>query len=196
MPRSPTERFPPTASPVLSRGWPTWQRRWPSRRRSTRPRIPSFDIERTIDAFDIRSGLIVEPDAHLVVIETVANIAVGASPWGPAAAGAETVPVFEGDALPEVDGQLVVIGKDNHRHAFARAAIDRLRAERDASSSSTWAGRPTTARTPTSPRSAPPGSSGAALLDADSGRTRVVRLGIDIGGTKTDAVAIDERAAR
>jgi len=91
---------------------------------------PSFDIERAIDAFDIRGGLIVDPDAHIVVLETVANMAIGAAPWGPAAAGADTLPVFEGDGLPQLDGQLIVVGKDNHRHAWTREFIDMLRVER------------------------------------------------------------------
>ena len=40
----------------------------------------------------------------------------------------------EGDS-PELvlaaQSPVLVVGKDNHRHAFARAAIDRLRAERE-----------------------------------------------------------------
>lgn len=82
----------------------------------------------------------------VVRLETVANIAVGEAPWGPFAetatgAGDEAVAMFA--ALPVVivteddpaptglpDGPVVVIGKDNHRHAFARTAIDGLRAER------------------------------------------------------------------
>jgi beta-N-acetylhexosaminidase len=85
--------------------------------------------------------------ASIVRLETVANIAVGTAPWGPfaetatgtddeAATAFAALPVSvatEDDAalaaLP--DGPVLVIGKDNHRHAFAREAIDRLRAERD-----------------------------------------------------------------
>ena len=48
----------------------------------------------------------------------------------PAAAGADTLPVFEGDRLPQLDGQLIVVGKDNHRHAWTREFIDTLRVER------------------------------------------------------------------
>ena len=35
------------------------------------------------------------------------------------------------DLVLAAKSPVLVIGKDNHRHAFARAAIDRLRAERD-----------------------------------------------------------------
>ncbi len=71
-------------------------------------------------------------------LEPAANIAVGASPWGPF--GEELVPLAslgeDGDtsklvaAVPE--GHLpVIVGKDNHRHAFARGAIDALRERGD-----------------------------------------------------------------
>lgn len=67
-------------------------------------------------------------------LEPEHNIAVGGSPWGPFAAGvaesATLVPggdvtswlASAGDRLP------VIVGKDNHRHDFARAAIDEARA--------------------------------------------------------------------
>jgi beta-N-acetylhexosaminidase len=84
----------------------------------------------------------------VVRIDTVANIAVGVAPWGPFAEAAadpeaglsrafEANPtvVFTEDDDPDLvlaaKSPVLVIGKDNHRHAFARAAIDRLRAERD-----------------------------------------------------------------
>lgn len=85
--------------------------------------------------------------ASVVRLETVANIAVGTAPWGPfaetatgtdddAATAFAALPVAvvtEDDAAPIglPDGPVLVIGKDNHRHAFARQTIDRLRAERD-----------------------------------------------------------------
>src|SRR5699024_2432225 len=80
----------------------------------------------------------------VVRIETVANIAIGVSPWGPfaeadASPGAPHVTPFT-DAnwitinadkpLPadlDASGRVLVIGKDNHRHEVARAAIDKLR---------------------------------------------------------------------
>ncbi|MDN4597458.1 beta-N-acetylhexosaminidase [Leifsonia virtsii] len=84
----------------------------------------------------------------VVRVETVANIAVGVAPWGPfaAAEGAPRDPaaaafaaqpvvvLTEGaDSALALDASLpvLVVGKDLHRHAFARAAIDRLRAERE-----------------------------------------------------------------
>jgi beta-N-acetylhexosaminidase len=90
---------------------------------------PEFDFARTTAAFDVRSIRPVSEDRVLVAIETVANIAVGDSPWGPAAAGAEVLRVREGDTVTVPDGsQLVILGKDNHRHAWVRDLIDDLRA--------------------------------------------------------------------
>ncbi|WP_353826817.1 glycoside hydrolase family 3 protein [Agromyces sp. SYSU T0242] len=85
----------------------------------------------------------------VVRVETVANIAVGAVPWGPFALTAvpdadRPAPDWLADAaevvldasapLPDpatLAGPVLVIGKDLHRHAFAVEAIDRLRATRD-----------------------------------------------------------------
>lgn len=84
----------------------------------------------------------------VVRIDTVANIAVGTAPWGPfsaveadpadpaaAAFAANPAVVFTEDDHPDLvlaaQSPVLVVGKDNHRHAFARAAIDRLRAERE-----------------------------------------------------------------
>lgn len=84
----------------------------------------------------------------VVRIDTVANIAVGSAPWGPfaeveaepgsaraAAFAANPVVTFTEEDHPDLvlaaQSPVLVIGKDNHRHAFARAAIDRLRAERE-----------------------------------------------------------------
>lgn len=84
-------------------------------------------------------------DFELVRIDTPANIAVGVAPWGPfSASGSDpehpaavafsgrTVHALSADdaTLPAGTSPLVVIGKDNHRHGFARTAIDRLRADR------------------------------------------------------------------
>jgi beta-N-acetylhexosaminidase len=88
----------------------------------------------------VKPGAAPAAGATLVTIETTANIAVGHSPWGVAAAGAEVVEVREADAaavlaaLPAAaDGALaplVLIGKDNHRHAWVRELIDEARAIR------------------------------------------------------------------
>jgi beta-N-acetylhexosaminidase len=95
---------------------------------------PRFPLDRAIAAFDIAPGVTVSPKRIIVTIETTANIAVGSSPWGLGAAGCEVVPVREGDLLPDTptDGtQLVIVGKDNHRHAWVRELVDTAR-ERDA----------------------------------------------------------------
>jgi beta-N-acetylhexosaminidase len=91
--------------------------------------VPVFDLDRTIGAFDVGDGIVVRPERVLVQLETGSNIAVGSAPWGPAAAGAEVVRVREGDAVPVRAGvQTVVIGRDNHRRDWTRAAIDAARA--------------------------------------------------------------------
>ncbi|MEZ5189456.1 MAG: beta-N-acetylhexosaminidase [Schumannella sp.] len=89
--------------------------------------VPAFDLDRGIAAFDIGDDVVLEPGARILTLETVANIAVGASPWGPAAAGAETTPVFEGDAIDVTGTAAIIVGKANHRHAWTRAVIDRAR---------------------------------------------------------------------
>lgn len=84
----------------------------------------------------------------VVRVDTVANIAVGEVPWGPFALAAvpdaarpapawltdaAIVPI---DATTPLDdparlaGPVLVVGKDLHRHPFAVAAIERLRAAR------------------------------------------------------------------
>ncbi|WP_062131808.1 beta-N-acetylhexosaminidase [Demequina aestuarii] len=70
---------------------------------------------------------------HWIQLEPDANIAVGHSPWGPFAAGVGAdVVVRPGDALdldaiPQ-EAVLVVVGKDNHRHAWIREVIESVRA--------------------------------------------------------------------
>ncbi|GAB3404501.1 glycoside hydrolase family 3 protein [Schumannella luteola] len=101
---------------------------------------PPVPAERIRTAFEVKPGAAPAAGATLVTIETTANIAVGHSPWGVAAAGAEVVEVREADAaavlaaLPATaDGALaplVLIGKDNHRHAWVRELIDEARAIR------------------------------------------------------------------
>ncbi|AWB88374.1 beta-N-acetylhexosaminidase [Homoserinimonas hongtaonis] len=85
---------------------------------------PQCDLDRTIAAFDVRTGTRPGPTATIVALETPTNIAVGAAPWGLPA----HVRVSEGDRLPDVAGQLVVIGRDNHRHGWVRDLIDEARA--------------------------------------------------------------------
>lgn len=106
---------------------------------------PSFDDAEVQRAFDVTPharawlGAGIAP-AAVVRIDTVANIAVGVAPWGPFAELARHPfpvdspwstphPLSEGGAaLPALDGPVVVVGKDIHRYAFARDAIDGLRA--------------------------------------------------------------------
>ena len=90
---------------------------------------PKFDLARTVTAFDVQPGVAVGTERVLVTIETTANIAVGVAPWGPAAAGAEVLRAVDGLSFDLPPGhQIVVIGKDNHRHAWARAFIASIRA--------------------------------------------------------------------
>jgi len=91
---------------------------------------PEFPIERAIAAFDVQRGVVVEPRRSVVTLETTANIAVGASPWGLQAAGLDVVPLRRGDSLPDTPlgmQQLVIVGKDNHRHAWVRELVDLAR---------------------------------------------------------------------
>jgi beta-N-acetylhexosaminidase len=114
---------------------------------------PRFEVARAMAAFDISDTArewMRRPSApySIIRIDTVANIAVGVAPWGPFAEvdadpgspaakdfSANPIVVFtEGDdpdLVLAARSPVLVIGKDNHRHAFAREAIDRLRAERD-----------------------------------------------------------------
>jgi len=73
-----------------------------------------------------------------VALESAANVAVGDSPWGPFAAGVAAVARIDGDRnvvgdldTLAKDRLVVVVGKDIHRHAFAREAIDDLRSRRE-----------------------------------------------------------------
>jgi len=83
----------------------------------------AFPIETAIAAFAVKPGVVVAPRLFVVALETAANIAVGRSPWGPPAVAR----LSEGDPLPAVDGQLVLVGKNNHRHGWVRELADRAR---------------------------------------------------------------------
>lgn len=74
------------------------------------------------------------PGQYTVVrLEPRPNIAVGAVPWDPFAARPEVLLTPTSDALPRADRDepVLVVGRDIHRHRFAREAVDRLRAEHD-----------------------------------------------------------------
>ena len=84
---------------------------------------PTFDLARTAAAFDVAPSVAVAVDRTLVSLETVANIAVGVAPWGPPVSAR----VSAGGTLPDVAGQLVLVGKDNHRHDWVRALVTEAR---------------------------------------------------------------------
>ncbi len=67
----------------------------------------------------------------VVRLEADPNIAVGTTPWGPFAVVAQRAYVIspEQSALPpfQPDQPVLVVGRDIHRHRFAREAVDRLR---------------------------------------------------------------------
>jgi beta-N-acetylhexosaminidase len=90
---------------------------------------PEFDLDVAIGAFDVVRDMLVDPDARILTLETEANIAIGHAPWGPAAAGAPTTPVHDGDDLGVGAVPTVIVGKDNHRRSWTRDAIDRARAD-------------------------------------------------------------------
>jgi beta-N-acetylhexosaminidase len=102
--------------------------------------VPGLALDRIGGAFDVSDAAKValeraEGAVTWLRLEPAQNIAVGVSPWGPFAAGVEAAatlaPGGDVDAwlAAAVPGSLtVVVGKDNHRHEFARTAIDAARA--------------------------------------------------------------------
>jgi beta-N-acetylhexosaminidase len=90
---------------------------------------PAFDLDVAIEAFDIARDVLVDSAARILTLETEANIAIGHAPWGPGAAGAPTTAVHEGDDIIVEGVPTVIVGKDNHRRAWTRGAIDRARAD-------------------------------------------------------------------
>ncbi|WP_296664709.1 glycoside hydrolase family 3 N-terminal domain-containing protein [Demequina sp.] len=113
-------------------------------RRDDAGAIPSI-----VDATAVRSTFSVADHARALLaqdrprvwlrLEPAANIAVGASPWGPFARGVEPAATLgpDGDtasfarAVPA--GTLaIVVGKDNHRHPWALAALAAVRERGDA----------------------------------------------------------------
>ncbi len=88
---------------------------------------PGFDPDRAIEAFDIARDAFLDPDARILILETEANVAIGHAPWGPASAGATTIALHDGDDIPLDGVPTIIVGKDNHRRAWTREAIDRAR---------------------------------------------------------------------
>lgn len=81
-------------------------------------------------AFDIAEGVLpMAAEYRIVSLETAANMAVGPDvPWGLASVGLAPEPLRDGDELPASAVPYLVVGKDNHRHAWTRDLIDRARA--------------------------------------------------------------------
>ena len=89
---------------------------------------PEFNLARTIVAFDVQPAVTLSTDRVLLIVEAAANIAVGASPWGPVAAGVNLLRVVDGQTVDLPSGpQIVIVGRDNHRHAWVRAFIEGVR---------------------------------------------------------------------
>ncbi len=93
---------------------------------------PVFALDRTIATFDTigfdSGALRISSRRTFVVLETAANIAVGATPWGIAAAGADALVLRAGESLDLAAGvQPVIVGRANHRHPWVRSLIDDTR---------------------------------------------------------------------
>jgi len=90
---------------------------------------PAFHWDRTSGAFDVSPSVEFAANYRYLQFETPANIAVGAAPWGARAAMRGVTVLREGDEIVLTEGvQPVLIGRDNHRHDWVRAAVDDLRA--------------------------------------------------------------------
>lgn len=95
-----------------------------------------------VHAFDVQPGASnwrarASGGYAVVCLEANPNIAVGITPWGPFAFERFTmqptyVTTSEQSGLPafQPDQPVLVVGRDIHRHPFARQAIDRLRLQR------------------------------------------------------------------
>jgi beta-N-acetylhexosaminidase len=98
----------------------------------------TFDLDpaRLAGGFAVAGGATPAPDATLVVVETTANIAVGGTPWGPAAAGAVVRRIRAGEPLPadlSPDAAVILVAKDVHRRPEVAALADVVRATRPGS---------------------------------------------------------------
>jgi beta-N-acetylhexosaminidase len=106
---------------------------------------PGFDSGLVASAFHVTSrahALLDAADRESVAwvrLDTTANIAVGTSPWGPFGDGGVGAAASIG-AVGDIDGAIslipsgatvIVVGKDNHRRDWTRAAIDAFRASFD-----------------------------------------------------------------
>jgi beta-N-acetylhexosaminidase len=97
--------------------------------------VPGWRLERAAelaDTFDLQpgaSGWRTRASGGYAVLrlEAEPNIAAGHIPWGPTASAYVISP--EQSTLPSLrpNEPVLVVGRDIHRHAFAREAVDRLR---------------------------------------------------------------------
>jgi beta-N-acetylhexosaminidase len=102
--------------------------------------IETFDISPAARSWRIRASA----GYAVVRLEASPNSATGPTPWGPFAAAADRAsdaaqtfaeqPQFEvtteSSPLPaRTTAAVLVIGRDIHRHAFARAVVDQLRVD-------------------------------------------------------------------
>lgn len=85
---------------------------------------PGFDLATTASAFDVKPAMQVSRDRHYVVCETEANMAVGVAPW---AVWADRRISEDTDLQVPPGTQLVLISRDNHRHAWVRELIEKSR---------------------------------------------------------------------
>ncbi|GAA3566864.1 glycoside hydrolase family 3 protein [Microlunatus spumicola] len=111
--------------------------------RAARPEPPAVADEvaddRLAATFDVSPSAVAWRDRAggrfgVVRLEEQPNIAVGVLPWGPDLADHDEVVLRPGDVLDPgalVDGPVLVLGRDVHRHPEARATVDRLRSVRD-----------------------------------------------------------------
>ena len=110
--------------PRLAPGWP----------KDEAELVHTFDVQPGASDWRARAS-----GRYTVVrLEADPNIAVGTTPWGPfavAAADPAGQPMClispERSALPpfQPDQPVLVVGRDIHRHPFARQAVDRLRSQ-------------------------------------------------------------------
>jgi len=97
--------------------------------------VPAASVAGTFAVSDAaRAALAADRPRVWLRLEPAANMAVGASPWGPFAAGAAPAATLGPDGDPAAfaaavpAGALaVIVGKDNHRHPWALDAIRAVR---------------------------------------------------------------------
>jgi beta-N-acetylhexosaminidase len=100
--------------PNLAPGW------WPGREAEL---AHTFDLQPGSSDWRTRAS----GRYAIVRLEAEPNIAVGSTPWGPAASTYVISP--EQSNLPsfQTNQSVLVVGRDIHQHPFAREAVDRLR---------------------------------------------------------------------